>query len=192
MMTLAKAHDRRLCVTVIRSGEGPNDLTGVILALSPEWCLLASVEALEFDGYWVIRRDLILSVQFRRFERFRHEIAVRKGLLDDLPVPDGLDITDSGLLFTSLVDRRRFTIVYRERDAKWWSLHAAVVGTEGGHLRLHGFDGAGRFEPRIRKYRISEVTCLRVEGRYLTEYQIAAPYDFELGKPAEVPPKSER
>ncbi len=73
--------------------------------------------------------------------------------------------------------------VYREAKGGWWSLHSAILGVKNTGLELHGFDGAGRFETRIRSYPILEITCVRFGGRYLKAYQHGAPYDYGRRQP---------
>ena len=182
-MTLSKAHKAQLCVGLVRKGYRPEEVEGVILDLSSHWCQLASLESFDPDGYWIVRRDTIQSARFRRFEAFRHEILLSKGVIARLKRPRGIDLSTTDSVFTSLTHRRCFAIVYRETEAEWWSLHSAVLGHQGGNLLLHGFDGAGRFESRTRRYPCAEITCIRFGSRYLREYQTAAPYDFRNRRP---------
>lgn len=185
-MTLSKAHKTSLCVELLRTGDGPDVLDGVILKLSSSWCLFASLDALDPDGYWIIRRDTIRRVRYTRFEAFRHRILLANGVIARLRPPRGIDIATTDSLMSSLVCLRRYAIVFRETGTEWWSLHAAVLGQERGGLLLHGFDGAGVFESRTRRYPVAEITCIRFGSRYLREYQSAAPYDYDKGRPVTV------
>lgn len=185
-MTLSQAYKAGLCIELVRATSGPDELLGVILKLSSSWCLLASLDSLDPDGYWIIRRDTVRRVRYRRFEAFRHRILVAKGTISRLRPPRGIDITTTDSLMISLVSLRRYAVLYRENDTEWWSLHAAILEEERGRLRLHGFDGAGVFESRIRSYPVADITCVRFGGRYLQEYQSAAPYDYVKQRPVTV------
>ena len=185
-MTLSKAHNASLCVELVRKGYHLDELDGVILKLSSRWCLLASLDSLDPDGYWIIRRDTVRHVRYRRFEAFRHRILRANGTISKLRLPRGIDIATTDSLVTSLVSQRRYAIVYRETESEWWSLHAAILGLERGGLLLHGFDGAGVFESRIRRYPVADITCVRFGGRYLREYQSASPYDYDKPRPITV------
>ena len=99
-MTLQKAQAEQLCIEVVRSRPGPNNLDGLVLAFSPQWCLLASVEAFDPDGFWLIRRDTIGSIRFTRFQAFRHRVATTIGVLSGVRVPVGLDVADTLSLLT--------------------------------------------------------------------------------------------
>lgn len=185
-MTIAKACQARLCVELLRNRRGPDELAGVVLDLSPQWCLLASMEDFDPDGYWIIRRDTIRRVRYRRFEAFRHRILTAHDTISRLRPPRGLDIASTDSLFVSLVNQHRYAILYRETEAEWWRWHSAILGLERGRVLLHLFDGAGCFETRIRRYRVADITCVRFGNRYLREFQSAAPYDYDNRCPANV------
>jgi hypothetical protein len=182
-MTLTKAHKTGLCVGLVRTGYRPDDFEGVIQTLSSRWCLVASLDSLDSDGYWIIRRDTILNARYTRIEAFRHRILLANGAISRLRLPRVIDITTTDSLMASLVKQRRYAIVYRDTETEWWSLHAAILRQERSDLLLHGFDGAGRFESRVRRYPIAQITCIRLGSRYLREYQSAVPYDFDMQTP---------
>jgi hypothetical protein len=75
-MTLTKAHETSLCVGLVRTGYHPDDFDGVIQKLSSSWCLVASLDSLDPDGYWIIRRDTIRNVRYTRIEAFRLRHAI--------------------------------------------------------------------------------------------------------------------
>jgi hypothetical protein len=185
-MTLTKALQTSLCVGLVRTGYRPDDFEGVILKLSSSWCLVASLDSLDSDGYWIIRRDTICHVRYTRIEAFRHGILLANGAISRLRLPRGIDITTTDSLMASLVSQRRYAIIYRDTETEWWSLHAAILRQERSGLLLHGFDGAGRFESRVRQYPIAQITCIRLGSRYLREYQSAVPYDYDRQSPVPV------
>ncbi len=158
----------------------------MIQKLSSSWCLVASLDSLDPDGYWIIRRDTIRHVRHTRIEAFRHRILIANGAISRLRLPRGIDITTTDSLMASLVSLRRYAVIYRDTETDWWSLHAAILRQERSGLLLHGFDGAGRFESRVRRYPIAQITCIRLGSRYLREYQSAIPYDYDTPSPVPV------
>lgn len=178
-MNLKRAMAERLCVSICRNVEGEDEIDGVVIELSAEWCLVADVNGFDADGYWIVRRDTISRLEFTRHDAFRQKLMEKSGLIRGLRPPAGLDISDTAALMHSLVATRRYVIVFEEDDYEWYSWHAAVLSVQGKFLRLRGFDGSGCFEKRVRRIRISEITCIRIASRYLSVYEKAAPYDYD-------------
>lgn len=181
-MTLAKACQNRLFVDLVSKFED-EEYDGVVLDLSDQWCVLASIEKFDRDGYWIIRKDTIKKVRHRCYEVFRHQILQADGILATLRPLEGINISTTQNLFASLVRYQSYMVIRRETDAEWWTNHSALVGIDGNQLLMHSFDGAGRFNKKFTRCKMEDVTSIRIGSHYLKTYQKAAPYNFAERQP---------
>ena len=181
-MTPTKACHSRLFINLVSKFEDA-EYDGVILDLAEQWCVLASIEEFNLDGYWIIRKDTIKQVRHRNYEAFRHQILKADGILAGLRSLEAIDISTTSHLFASLVRFQNYVIVYRESDTDWWMHHAALAFTNGKQVLMHSFDGAGRFNRTFSRCKMADISSIRIGSRYLQTYQKAAPYNFMDRRP---------
>jgi hypothetical protein len=182
-MTLRQAHRSGLFCALVSTFEA-EERDGVILSLTDHWCILASIEAFDPDGYWIIRKDTIKQVRHRPYEAFRHQILQAEGIPAAVKPLNDIDISTTSSLFESLIRYQKYVVIHRETEIEWWTHHAALAGIKGDHLLMHSFDGAGRFNQKFSRCKMADITSIRIGGRYLLAYQKAAPYDFAECRPA--------
>jgi hypothetical protein len=172
-VSIAKAIREKWLVTVHRSVEGTNHEDGFVLQASKQWLLIQSANALRLDGFWIFRRDTVLSLQLTAFVDFKLRMMRREGLLNFTPVVPEVDITSARGILASLQKSKRLVILFRENEEEWWKMHCAIRTAFPAKLRLHPFDGAGRWGRAIPRSRwtLEAITAVRFGSHYLGMYE---------------------
>jgi hypothetical protein len=80
-VSAAKAIRDGMLVDVCRKVEGVDSIDGFILASSKNWLLVKDANVLRTDGFWIFRRDKVISLKRSKTQAYKEQMMNRSGLL---------------------------------------------------------------------------------------------------------------
>lgn len=172
-----------MLVDVCRKVDGVDSIDGFILAASKNWLLLKGADALQPDGFWILRRDKVISLQRSKFQAFKEQMMKRSGLLAQLGALPPVELTDIHTILRSFIRNKRLCILFTENKKEWWRIHCAVIDVSPTRLCLHPFTGAGQWDV-VRtsgRWKPRAITAIRFDSHYLQLYEKYAPRESREG-----------
>jgi hypothetical protein len=132
---------------------------------------------LQPDGFWIFRRDKVISLQRSKYQAFKEQLLKRSGLLARLRAPPPVELTDIQTILRSFIRNKRFCILFTENKEEWWRVHCAVIEVSQTSLCLRPFNGAGQWD-KVRtggRWKPKAITAIRFDSHYLRLYEKYSP-----------------
>lgn len=176
---LGKAKHAKRTVRVQRIFGPGSDIDGLVLDFSKRWVVLAPVGGGPLDGYNIVRRNTVQSIEAAPSERFHRKAIARSGGLPPKSVTKRLDLGRTRDLIASVAASSPLVTLHNEYD---WP-DECYIGVP---------DGYGKHHVKLREV-TSRATWDELPNRYwyadVTRVDFGAHYEGWLHRVAGKPPK---
>jgi hypothetical protein len=143
-------------------------LNGFVVALGYEWVLLQNFHDFHPEGYVALRVRDVTDIRSDEHERLWERMLAGEGLIDRIPIPDDVRLSDASDLLESLQERGRYVIVESEDpDEDLRDFHIGLIlSVDADSVCLAHFDGLGVWDDAPHVIPFDEITKVQIEAPY--------------------------
>ena len=166
---IRRYHKSRSLVSLTRNKIDQAKIQGFLLDYNDDWIALQYIHDFYVDGYLLLRRSDLTSLDCRSTDTFQRRLLESDGLLDqidfDFQIPPG---GVKGLLLG--LPKEQIVILEDETEENRF-LIGSILGIEDGCVSLRFFTGAGRWLDEPSEISLEDITSISFSTNYTLTYE---------------------
>lgn len=161
--------DSKSLVSLTRDDIDGASIQGFILDYNEAYILLAYVHDFYVDGYLILRRQDLTSLNCRATDAFQHSLLVDEGLLKQVDFSHRF--SDQGILdHLRKLPKKRIIILEDETEDDLF-LIGTLDSIDDSLIKLRFFSGAAKWDEDLAQIEIDDVTSISYSTNYTKFYE---------------------